>query len=105
MLHTKIGGKTNKMVWICDSDDRRENTWGKATHKNGGKTTKGKIQNQMHRPNYKAYRNERENLEENRKWENREFSVIFDPYFWKRLKNVENGVCMPRPRCSGGTIL
>ena len=37
-------------------------------------------QNQMYIPNYKAYRNERENWEENRKWENRDLSVIFYPY-------------------------
>ena len=28
-----------------------------------------------------------EEIQENRKWENGDFSVIDDPYLWKRLKN------------------
>ena len=52
------------MAWTCDVYERGEDTYEKAIHKNAGKMTKKKIQNQMDIPN-KGYRNERGKLERN----------------------------------------
>ena len=61
-------------------------------HKNERKTIKGKTQKQMHRLNYKVYRNER--VELGKKYRKTgdgrietagDFSVIINPYIWKRL--------------------
>ena len=43
-------------------------------------------------PNHKGHEKERvkwEEIKENRKWENRDFSVIVDPHLWKKLKEEE----------------
>ena len=51
------------VVWTCDANERREDIYENATHKNGGKRTKMKTQNQMDRANQKIYRNESGKLE------------------------------------------
>ena len=40
-----------EIFWTCDADERREDTQENATHKNGGKTTKRRTQNQIYRLN------------------------------------------------------
>ena len=48
-----------------DADERREDTKENATHKNGGKMTKRKIQNRIGRLYYKGHGNESEKLGRN----------------------------------------
>ena len=71
------------MVWACDAGGTRENTYENATHKNGGKMTKRKTQNQIR--NYIEMRGANSQEIKENKWEKTagDFPVVVDSDFWK----------------------